>query len=196
MHFVIRERVYRMLVIKKIKDLMVDIDEYPRIPSEISIKQAIKILKSVMVEGRYCFYPMIALVFNDNRLVGTLRLRDILKGLEPDYLKASTKMQGYSKDNPELSVIWDSLFDRDAKELAERPVSDVMNPIKAFVAPDDPIVKAAYLMIHNDLLVLPVLEGKKKVVGLIRMIEVFDALSGSVLDEETRSNIIELRKLI
>lgn len=185
-----------MLVIKKIKDLMVGIDEYPRIPNDISIKQAIKILKGVMLEGRYCFYPMIALVFDDNRLVGTLRLRDILKGLEPDYLKGSANMQGYSKDNPELSVIWDALFDKDAKELAERPVSDAMNPIKAYVAPDDPIVKAAYLMIHNDLLVLPVLEDKKKVVGLIRMIEVFDALSGSVLDEETRSNIIELKKLI
>lgn len=185
-----------MLVIKKIKDLMVDVSEYPHIPSNISLKQAIGIIKASMLETPNCYHPMIALVISEKGLVGTLRLRDILKGLEPSFLKPSENMQGYTGDSVELSIIWDLLFDKEAKHLSERPVSEVMSPVKVYVGPEDPIVKAAYLMIHNDLLILPVLENKKKVVGLIRMMEVFDALSGSVLDEEERSKIIELRRLI
>jgi CBS domain-containing protein len=57
-----------------------------------------------------------------------------------------------------------------------------MVPAKFFVQPDDPITKAAYLMVHNDLALLPVLENKKKFVGLVRIREVFDELSSSILE--------------
>ena len=38
-------------------------------------------------------------------------------------------------------------------------------------------------MLHHDLLLLPVLENKKKFVGLVRMIEVFDEISNAILKE-------------
>ncbi|MBE0446922.1 MAG: CBS domain-containing protein [Actinobacteria bacterium] len=171
-----------MLTRKSTKDLMVDISEYPHVPSDISLKQAIRIIKNSMLEMPGCFQPMIALVFDERGLVGTLRLRDILKGLEPNFLRPLASVQGYTEDTAGLSIIWDSLFDMGSKELIERPVSEVMDPITAFVGPDDSVVKAAYLMIHNDLLILPVLEDKKRLIGLIRMIEVFDVLSSGVLE--------------
>ena len=37
-------------------------------------------------------------------------------------------------------------------------------------------------MVHNDLALLPVLENNKKFVGLVRMIEVFDELSNTILE--------------
>lgn len=58
-----------------------------------------------------------------------------------------------------------------------------MVPAKLFVEQDDPVTKAAYLMLHNDLILLPVLENKKKLVGVVRMIEVFDELSNAILTE-------------
>jgi len=39
------------------------------------------------------------------------------------------------------------------------------------------------VMLHNDLVLLPVLEDKKKFVGLVRMIEVFDSISDAILSE-------------
>jgi CBS domain-containing protein len=58
-----------------------------------------------------------------------------------------------------------------------------MTPAKFFVEPGDPLTKAAYMMIHHDLILLPVLENKKKFVGLVRMIEIFDELSDAILKE-------------
>jgi len=172
-----------MLTRKSTKDLMVGISDYPHIPSDISLKQAITVVKTSMLQAQNCFQPMIALVFDERGLVGTLRLRDILKGLEPSFLKPLASVQGYTDREAELAIIWDSLFDKESKELIERPVSEAMNPITVFVGPDDSVVKSAYLMIHNDLLILPVLEDKKRLMGLIRMIEVFDELTDSVLED-------------
>jgi Mg/Co/Ni transporter MgtE len=92
-------------------------------------------------------------------------------------------MEGYKEQESELSLIWDSLFSKQSKELAEKAVSEIMSPAKYFVEPNDPITKAAYLMVHHDLVLLPVLENKKKFVGLVRMIEVFDQISDSLIKE-------------
>jgi Mg/Co/Ni transporter MgtE len=68
----------------------------------------------------------------------------------------------------------------ESKEKAERPVSEVMTQAKVFVEPDDPTTKAADLMLDNDLVLLPVVENKKKFVGVVRMIEIFDELTSAI----------------
>ena len=169
---------------KVAKEVMVGILEYPHVPYWFSINQAIGIIKVSFLSVKKYPEPMAVLVFDEKyNLMGTLTLKDILKGLEPRFLKPSTKAQVPEEDESALSLIWDKLFDRSSKELAEQPVSKVMVPAKYFVDLQDPVTKAAYLMIHHDLVLLPVLENKKKFVGLVRMIEVFDEISNALLKE-------------
>jgi CBS domain-containing protein len=94
---------------------------------------------------------MAVLVFDEKyNILGTLTLGDILKGLE-------------------------------SKDKVESPVSEIMVPAKFFVEPGDPISKAAELMLKNDLTLLPVIEeDKKKFVGVVRMIEIFDDLTSDI----------------
>jgi len=167
---------------KAVKDLMIDVFEFPHIPYWFTIRQAIGIIKKSLLTSEKCHHPMAILVFDEKyNLVGTLSLKDILRGLEPKFLKTTTKAQVHEEDESGLSLLWDTLFDRESKEAAERPVSEVMIPAKFFVQPGDPITKAAYLMVHKDLVLLPVLEDKKKFVGLVRMIEIFNELSDVIL---------------
>ncbi len=169
---------------KVVKDVMIGIFEYPHIPYWFSISQAVRIVKVSFISSKKYPEPMAILVFDEKyNLMGTLTLKDILKGLEPRFMQASEKAEGYKEQESELSLIWDSLFSKQSKELAEKAVSEVMSPAKYFVEPNDSITKAAYLMVHHDLLLLPVLENKKKFVGLVRMIEVFDEISDSVIKE-------------
>lgn len=166
---------------KIVKDVMVDVFEYPHIPHWFTIKQAIGVAKKSLIETPKCFHPLAILVFDEKyNLMGTITLKDLLRGLEPKFLKATTKAQVHEEDESGLSVLWDTLY-KESREAAERPVSDVMVPAKLFVGPDDPLTRAAYLMVHNDLTLLPVLEDKKKFVGLVRAIEVFNELTDAVM---------------
>ncbi len=169
---------------KVVKDLMIGIFEYPHIPYWFSISQAVRIVKVSFLSTKKYPEPMAILVFDEKyNLMGTLSLKDILKGLEPRFLKPTTKAQVPEEDESGLSLIWDSLFTRESKELAEKAVSEIMSPAKFFVEPNDPVTKAAYLMLHHDLVLLPVLENKKKFIGLVRMIEIFDEISNAIVKE-------------
>jgi len=171
-----------MSSIKTVKEIMVDVFDFPHIPYWFSIRQAIGIIKKSLLSGEKCHHPMAVLVFDEKyNLLGTLTPKDILRGLEPRFLKQTTKAQVHAEDESRLSLLWDTLFNKESKEMSEKPVSEVMTPAKVFVEPDDPITKAAYLMIHNDLVLIPVLENKKKFVGLVRIIETFDEISNAVL---------------
>jgi len=169
---------------KVVKDLMVGIFEYPHIPYWFTINQAIRIVKVSFINTKKFPEPLAILVFDEKyNLMGTLTLKDILIGLEPKFLKSTPKAQVPEENESGLSIIWDSLFTKEIKQLAEKQVRDIMVPAKYFVEPNDPITKAAYMMLHHDLILLPVLEGKKKFVGLIRMIEIFDAISNELMKE-------------
>ncbi len=166
---------------KKVKDIMIGIFEYPHIPYWFSISQAIRIIKVSFLDDAKYSGPMALLVFDEKyNLLGTLNLKDIMKGLEPRFPQPSQKAQVPEEDESSLSIIWDSLFAKESKERAEKQVSYIMTPARIFVEPDDPVTKAAYMMLHYDKLLLPVLENKKKFVGVIRLAEVFDEISNVI----------------
>jgi CBS domain-containing protein len=170
---------------KKIKDVMIGIFEYPHIPYWFSLDQAMRIIKVSFISTKKYPEPLAMLVFDEKyNLLGTLTLRDILRGLEPKFMRTPTeKAQVVQEDETALAVVWDSLFAKESRNLSKKPVSEVMTPAKYFVEPTDPLTKAAYLMIHHNLILLPVLENKKKFVGVVRMIEIFDELSEAILKE-------------
>jgi CBS-domain-containing membrane protein len=163
---------------KTAKELMVGIFEYPHIPYWFSINQAMRIIKVSFLHSKKYFEPMALLVFDEKyTFMGTVTLKDILKGIEPKCISPAVTDHA-SPENPDPSLIWDNLFSNESKELTEKPVSSIMAPARFFVEPNDPAAKAAYMMLHHDLVLLPVLEEKKKFVGLIRLTELFDEISG------------------
>jgi Mg/Co/Ni transporter MgtE len=135
---------------KVVKDLMIDVFEYPHVPYWFTVKQAIMVIKKSLIGTEKCVHPLIVLVFDEKyNILGTLTLKDILKGLETG-------------------------------EKAERPVSEIMIPTELSVEPDDPIAKAADLILNNNLILLPVIENKKKFVGVVRTIEIFNELTDAL----------------
>jgi Mg/Co/Ni transporter MgtE len=164
------------------KDLMIDVFEFPHIPYWFTIRQAIDIVKKALIDSEKCYHPMAILVFDEKyNLLGTLTHIDLLKGIEPALanIQADTAERQGSPALPTLD--WATLFTHNSRGLAERPVSEIMAPARIFVQTEDPASKAVYLMTSHNLVLLPVLDEGKKLVGLIRMLELFDVLSGSVV---------------
>jgi predicted transcriptional regulator len=133
---------------KTVEDIMISISKYPHVPYWFTISKAVEIVKLSLFESKGYPVPMVVLVFDEKyNLTGTLSLKDLLKWL------------------------------KESKKTADRPVSEIMTRAKFYVEPSDSISKAADLMIQNDLEILPLIEDKNHLIGIVSMVEVFDNLS-------------------
>jgi Mg/Co/Ni transporter MgtE len=166
---------------KMVKDIMGHVLDFPFAPNWCTVRQAIEIIEKAAPQTESTSNPIGLLVFDEkNNLLGSLGIREILKGLEPKFLSPVKGAQVHEESEAELSLIWDSMFDTQAMQLADQKVSDCMVPIRHFVRPDDPVTRAAYLMVHHDLTFLPVLEGGRKLVGVVKIFDVFRELSSLI----------------
>ena len=163
---------------KKVREVMIPLKDYPHIPYWFNLRQAVAIVRESAVKFAGQFEPRVVLVFNEKyQIVGLLTLRDLLKGLEPGFLKESDLV----KADPSLAFVMGDLFGSGMKKQAERPVSEVMGPIKASVGPDESLTKALFLMIHENVGMMPVI-GDKRVLGMVRLTDLFMEISEGILE--------------
>jgi CBS domain-containing protein len=131
---------------------------------------------NIEVDGRLSL-PRVVLVFNEKyELMGMVRRRDILRGLEPEFL--ADKPLDYRKKlfdvhtGPDLSEFSYEEIMEGVQQRAERPVSEVMVPVEHTAKSDDHIFKVIYDMNANNLALLPVMRDKR-VVGVVRTVDIF-----------------------
>jgi hypothetical protein len=75
---------------KKVKDLMIPLEDYPHIPYWFTLNQAVIIVREAAIKYEGSFEPRAVLVFDEKyHLLGILTLKDIVRGLEADLLKGS-----------------------------------------------------------------------------------------------------------
>lgn len=158
---------------RKIKEIMIDIFEYPHVPYWFTLDQVIKILK-VFITQKESPIPFIVLIFDEqSNLKGLVGLEEIFRGLEMGLVENLEKL-----DEETVNI----LFTEKIKDLANKQVHEIMIPVKEFISTEDTISKAAYLIIHHKLQVLPVLENKK-LVGIIRLKEIFNIIADQLVKD-------------
>ncbi|KAF0180786.1 MAG: hypothetical protein FD164_1645 [Nitrospirae bacterium] len=160
---------------QKVSAVMEDIFEFPHLPYWFSLRQAIDIIKATGTAVGVSDFPRAILIFDEKyNLLGTLDIRDILRGLDPQL-----------KDLNGESVLPDPavLYRKTDTDLLDKPVSEYMRPADLFIGPDDPISLAAYYMVVQSRAYLPVLEDKRKLIGIVKMMNVFNAITDPLLSE-------------
>ncbi|MFH1573863.1 MAG: CBS domain-containing protein [Acidobacteriota bacterium] len=172
--------------VKKAGEIMIPLDRYPHIPHWFSVRQAIAELRAsqIDVQGRKSL-PRAVLVFSKAyELLGIVRRRDILRGLEPSFAKSDPAGQGRRlfdvQEDPNLFDFTSDRMNAAIREQAERSVSEIMVPISATVDYGDHILKIIYEMVKTDLSMLPVLK-EGRVVGVVRSVDVLNEISEIVL---------------
>ena len=171
---------------KRIQEIMVPLENYPHIHENHTLRDAMKKMESCKLERGGM--PRVVLILDkEGNLVGLVRRRDIMRGLEPDFLvRKPLKVRKSLFDvklDPNLSEM---NFDRIIEGLrvhAKRPVSDVSLPVEATIDYDDHIAKAMYEMVDNNLSILPVLK-QGRVVGVVRSVDVFRELALIILNPD------------
>jgi predicted transcriptional regulator len=174
-----------MITGKRAGDLMIPLDHYPHIPYWFTLRQAMAEIENtqIEVEGQKSL-PRIVLVFDEKyNLMGMIRRRDILKGLQPDYVSAKSdntrKLFNIEVDPNLMEMSYDILI-KNLMERAEQTVSKVMIPITHTIDYEDHIMKVVHEMVTYNLSLLPVL-CVGEVVGVVRSVDVFHEIAHHIL---------------
>lgn len=164
---------------------MVKLTDYPHIPYWMTVRDAIAMIHSVYDKKFGLGENRMILVFDQSyQLMGVLRLRNLLIGIEPKFLRKEEKSpyQGLRhSDYASLSALVEGTFTSKCKEEAAKPVSEVLTPIIATVDVNDSAAKAAFIMLQTDINLVPVMDGEK-IAGVLRMSDVFNEFTKIVIE--------------
>jgi CBS domain-containing protein len=168
--------------VKRIRDFMIPLAEYPSVRDSATLREVIDVTLHAELEvGRKRSLPRVILVFDGiDVLVGYVRRRDIMRGLEPSFLVSQPleyrqKLFDVSVD-PNLSEVMYDRVVQGIQSQAGRLVSEVMRPFEATIEADDHLMKAIYEMVSLNVSLIPVLhEGQ--LVGVVRSADVFRELA-------------------
>ena len=164
---------------RKVREIMIPLKKYPHIPQWFTLRQAVAIVRESAFECAGAFEPRTVLVFDEkHQLVGILTLRDLLKGLEPGFYRERQLILS----DPSYKIVEGELLGPGMKTQAEKPVSEVMSPVKVSVKADDSLVKAIFLMVNEKVGMMPVLEDEQ-VVGMVRLTDLFLQVSQAILEQ-------------
>ena len=164
---------------KKVKELMIPLEDYPHIPYWFTLRQAMAIVREAAIKFEGSFEPRAVLVFDEKyQLMGILTLRDIIKGLEPRFMHETALV----KADPNLTALMGDLFGPGMREASQKPVSEVMSPIKVTIQGNDLLAKAIFMMIQANVGMMPVVQDGK-VTGMVRLSDLFKEISDMVLGD-------------
>jgi CBS-domain-containing membrane protein len=158
---------------------MIPLEDYPHIPHWFTIRQAMAIVREAAIKFEGSFEPRAILVFDERyRLMGILTFLDMIKGLDPKSLEDADLAE---QESGSLGFIA-AIFGPHLKEKSQRPVNEVMSPIRVTVTGNAPIVQAFNLMMKENLVRIPVMEGER-VTGMIRLGDLFTEVTQAVLGD-------------
>ena len=171
------------MIAADVREILVPLAEYPHIAQTATVREAFALLHKRHMAAGWRYRHL--LVFDPNEtLVGVIGLSDLLRALMPEYLKASSAQHfaGTPPDPSSLCLLWQDSFDAQCQHVAEASVEQYMAPVPDTVQVDDPLCRAAYLMVAHQTDMLPVLDGER-VVGVVRIVDVFNQAAAAVLHD-------------
>jgi CBS domain-containing protein len=162
----------------RIGDIMIPLDGYPCVAADATLAEAMDVLATFQIDFRgQRSLPRVLLVFDvGDRLLGTVRRRDIMRALEPQHL-VSRPLE-YRKKLFDVAIdpnLTELSYDRIVTGIvanSRRPVRAIARPIDVALDVDDHIMKGIYEMVSYGLTLLPVRE-RGRVVGVVRTVELF-----------------------
>ena len=165
-----------------VQEIMVPLEKYPCIADTLTLRDAIREMQvQIHLKGQTSL-PRVALVFDEamTELLGMLRRRDILRGLEPRFLvSGSLEYQRKLFTEPIDPNLAELSFEKTLAHIrtrADRMVRTYMAPIRATINHDDHIMKAISEMVDQNASFLPVVQDGS-VIGVLRSVDVLGEIA-------------------
>ncbi len=157
----------------KANDIMEPVKE--TLTPETTLKEAVNRMKVARRgDGRVGVKGMI--VLDNGNLAGIVSIKDILKAIIPSYMTL-TELGEFT---------WDGMLEQMAKKVADRKVEEIMTRDVITVSEDAPLMECADLVVKHGLHRLPVLDRDKKVVGMIYIRDLYQAIVQALFEKEEK----------
>jgi CBS domain-containing protein len=142
---------------------MISPKDWPILPADMTVKDAIRILRIVTEEIKLEHGHATPLVLDENQnLMGFVHLADLLAGIRHLYDK------GAEPGGPDKGAL---------------PVRDLVVGFAGTVKPEDSIAKALNIMMDHRVALVPVMEDQK-LRGVVKLSDVFGAAAAVLFAEE------------
>jgi len=174
-----------------VKDLMVPLSGYATVSEDATLGEAVKALKIAQKNFDQTRDRHRAILINDknNKIVGKLSQLDVIRALEPKYLKIddpqSLSRFGFSQDYLKYTLkehqLWENALNDICKKAAKLIVKTFMYTPTAgeYVKEDTSIQEAIHQLVmgrHQSLLVT----RGEDIVGVLRLTDVFREISDRI----------------
>ena len=160
---------------------MVPLDEYPHAYDTASLHDAVRLMDTSQIQfDDRLSMPRVLLVFDgSNNLLGLVRRRDILRGLEPDFhteLEAIHPEVHLTTDiDPNLSDLASGDDTASIRHRLDKPLSSVVKSLVSSVDVDDSLMKIVRQMVGDDTHIIAVIDDGD-VIGVARSLDVLRAV--------------------
>ena len=161
-----------------IRDLIIPLDRYPHLNENQTLQEAIETFMSFCAEPEErLLYAMLLVVNDQNQLVGSLSLMDIIHGLVPRLQEASkvNKFEGKGEVYPNLTFLYEESTFTKCGENQNKPIKPLLRAIDFSLAADTHILKALVMMSHRNDFNVPVTDNGA-IIGVLRLEEIFKAM--------------------
>jgi CBS domain-containing protein len=194
---------------KLVKDIMCPIEEYEFIGMETPLCDALALLKKnhkkAQADPKRAFHKTMLVKDDSGKIVGKLSAFDLTQGLVPEPAKKHTISRSfYSVLSSRALEVADQVHDMQQRfkwlhstfgeliqQESRKKVKDVMSPVHPLLVEDDSINKAICVMFSEETR-QPLVTRDGKIVGVVRLLEIFDELLEILGDEcllDTNNNL-------
>ncbi len=176
-----------------VKDLMLHLSEYATVSKDAALSEAVLALKKVQ-EGfdKSKYHHRAVMVLDETgNVIGKIGLIDILKSLEPKYDQMLSDKgpwhvgftRTFQKSMLEKLRLWDEPLENICRKAGQIKVASIVRPLTEgeYIEVNATLDEAIHQLVighHQSLLVIG---EDKKIVGILRLTDVFEAVSESIL---------------
>jgi CBS domain-containing protein len=178
---------------RKVKDLMVPIEEYESVDAEDRLCDALSKLKRNYENAKTCapghFHKTLFVTDASKKIIGKISMYDLIRGLVPETSKEidfpkrdeyvrSSRVWEVEERSAELAerLGWLSRGFVDlVKQEVQKKVKDIMAPVHPILKEEDTVNQAIFLMFRENVR-QPLVVRKETVVGVIDLMRVFSEL--------------------
>lgn len=154
----------------KAKDIMEPVQDF--LSADDTLKDAVNKMRVCRRGDARVSVKGMLVLDKDQKLLGILSIKDILRTMIPSYLSVSLS-----------EFTWDGMLEDMAKKNSGKKVVDIMEKKIISVPETAPLMECADFFVQHNLQRLPVVNTDKKVVGMIYIRDIYYALVKTLFDD-------------